>query len=317
MDLSIVSNEKFSNKVGVSYNHYLGRRYKSQDDAYDIGKDEIWTDDIAFFLNGEYQILESLKMFYGGRYYMAKYADATLTNFSPRFALTFTPIENLYLKTIYGQSFRIPTYFEKEVASSSVVGNPNLLPEKSTSYDFVISSIIKGVQFDIDLFYTKISDRIARVTSPDNPALKTNLNTGKISLLGAEFNSKFRIKEKFYGFLGYSYTEGIDLETDLELPYVFNNMVNFGASLQITDWFSFSTSAKYMDDWGRADSYTLLNLGATIKPSANLPLLIEFKINNVLDTDIYLPEIARSAESVPTIPKTFNRMFYFGFSYNY
>ena len=60
LSLTINSSESFSNKAGVSYNHYIGRRYKSQNDAYDIGLDEIWTDDISIFINGEYQIFEPL-----------------------------------------------------------------------------------------------------------------------------------------------------------------------------------------------------------------------------------------------------------------
>ena len=315
-DLTLKTNDKFSNKIGISYNHYIGRRYKSQKDAYDIGKNNIWTDDFAIFLNGEYQILESLKIFYGGRYYYAKYDDKTFNNFSPRLALTYTPIENLYLKAIYGQSFRIPTYFEKEVKSSKVIGNPNLLPERSTSYDFVISSIVKSIQFDIDLFYSEINDKIARVTAPNDPTKKTNLNVGNISLTGIEFNSKYRVKKNLYGFLGYSYTMGKDLETGNKLEYVFDNMVNFGANIQALDWLNVNTSAKYLSKWGEADPYLLLNMGINLKPSKDLPLLIEFKVDNIFDTDVYLPEIARRKATVPTIPKTFNRMLFIGLSYN-
>ncbi len=317
IELSLKSNEKLYNKIGLSYNHYIGRRYKSQNESYDIGKDNIWTDDIAFYLNGEYKIFNSLKLFYGGRYYYAKYDQTKFDNFSPRVALTYSPNQKIYFKTIYGQSFRIPTYFEKEVASNHIIGNPNLLPEKSSSYDFIISSTIKKVQFDIDFFYSEINNKIQRVPMPDNPDLQTNLNIGKISLYGGEFNSKFKIKDKFYGFFGYSYTEGFDLESNENLEYVFNNMINFGADIRLLSRLNTNISVKYMDNWGDADSYTLVNWGITIKPTLSFPIFLELKIDNILDTDVYLPEIARSSELVPTIPKTLNRMFFFGISYNF
>ena len=317
LNLSLKSSEKFYNKVGINYNHYLGRRFKSQKGCYDIGKDNIWTNDIAIFWNGEYQIKNSLKVFYGGRYYYAKYDETVFDNFSPRVALTFSPNQKIYFKAIFGQSFRIPTYFEKEVASSNVIGNPELLPENSTSYDFIISSKIKQIQFDFDIFYSKINNKIQRVTLPENPNLKINLNIGKISLYGGEFNCKFRIIEKIYGFIGYSYTEGIDLKTNEKLKYVFNNMVNFGTNIQLLSRLNINTSVKYMDKWGEASSYTLINLGLRIKPTIHLPLFIELKANNILDTDVYLPEIARESELVPTIPKTLNRMYFLGLSYNF
>mgnify|MGYP001254165711 CR=1 FL=1 len=317
LSLNVKSTEKIYNKIGVSFNHYIGRRFKSQDNSYDIGKNNIWTDDVAVFINGEYIILKSLKGFYGARFYYAKYGKTTFNDFSPRFALTYSLNKKLFFKAVYGKSYRIPTYFEKEVASASVVGNPNLYPEKSTSYDFIISGSYKGVQFDIDMFYSEIINRILRVPSPDDITMFTNLNIGKIALYGGEFNSKFKMKEKVYGFLGYSYTEGVDLETSKKLEYVFNNMVNFGVNMQFNAWLSGNISAKYMDDWGQAPNYTLLNLGLSLKPNARLPLFIEAKIDNVLNTKIYLPEIARKSELVPTIPKTFSRIFYIGLSFNF
>ena len=317
LDFNIKTNEKFSNKLGVSYNHYLGRRYKSQNDAYDIGKDKVWTDDIALFINGEYEIAKPLKVFYGGRFYYAKYGDTDFSNFSPRLALTYSINKNLYVKAIYGQSFRIPTYFEKEVESNSVIGNPDLLPEQSTSYDFVISSIVKGVQFDVGFFHTEINDRILRVSSPDDPNLKTNLNTGSIILTGAELNSKFRLKDKIFGFFGYSYTQGKDLETNEDLQYVYDNMVNFGANLKLANWISANASLKYLSNWGAADAYTLINLGMSLQPSKEMPLEIEFKIDNIFDTDVYLPEIARRSEAVPVIPKTLSRLFFVGASFSF
>ena len=317
IEFSLESNDKLYNKFGISYNHYLGRRYKSQNDSYDIGKDYIWTNDFAVFLNGEYKISNSLKFFYGGRYYFAKYNQSVFDNFSPRAALIYTPNQKIYFKAIYGQSFRTPTYFEKEVASSNVLGNPDLLPEKSVSYDFIISSKIKKIQFDIDFFYSEISDRIQRVTSLEDPNLKINMNVGKISLYGCEFNSKFRIQNKIYGFIGYSYTEGINLESEEKLEYIYNNMFNFGANIQLSKWLYTNLSAKHMDNWGQANSYTLVNWGLTIKPTSNLPISIELKIDNLLDTKVYLPEIARSSELVPVIPKTLNRIFFIGISYKF
>jgi outer membrane receptor protein involved in Fe transport len=313
---TIKTNERFSNKIGVNYNHYLGRRFKSQHNEYDIGKNKIWTNDYAFYFNGEYNPVKSLKVYYGGRFYYAKYDETDFSNFSPRLALTYTPFKDIYLKAIFGQSFRIPTYFEKEVASKGVIGNPNLLPEKSTSYDLIISGVLKKLQYDIDMFYSTIKDRITRVQMPDNPDMQINMNVGEVSFKGVEINSKYRFGEKLYGFFGYSYNIGKDLDTDQRLKFTYKNMVNLGANVRVFNWMNLNSSAKFLDDWGSAASYFILNAGINVRPDNSIPLFINFKVDNIFDTDIYLPEIARESEVVPVIPKTFNRMFFIGLSYN-
>ncbi|NPA37305.1 MAG: TonB-dependent receptor, partial [Chlorobi bacterium] len=313
---TVKSNSKLTNKIGASYNHYLGRRYKSQNGEYDIGKDKIWTNDYAIYLNGEYGFMKSFKLFYGGRMYYARYGKSKFNNFSPRLALTYSPGKDVYLKAIFGQSFRIPTYFEKEVSSDQIMGNPDLLPEKSTSYDIVVSGIYKNMQYDLDLFYSVINDKITRVPIPDNPEMQMNMNIGNVSFKGLEANVKYRFEERIYGFLGYSYTLGLDLETNEKLKYTYNHMVSGGMKVMLSKWLSFNSSAKFLDKWGEASSYFIINAGINIKPDIDMPFYITFKVDNICDTDIYLPEIARESERVPVIPKTFNRMFYLGLSYN-
>ncbi len=174
-ELIFRASEKFYNRIGLNYTHYIGRRYKSQLNNYDIGKNNVWTDDFAFYLNGEYNIFEQVKLFYGGRYYYARYYKTTLSNFSPKLSLVYTPREKLSFKIIYGKSFRIPTYFEKEGYAEKMLGNPNLLPEKNNPFDFIISKKFKKeLQFNIDFFSTKIinKNKIERVTYPENPEFK-------------------------------------------------------------------------------------------------------------------------------------------------
>ena len=59
----------------------------------------------------------------------------------------------------------------------------------------------------------------------------------------------------------------------------------------------------------------LLNSGLNIQPYKSLPHIIEIKADNILDTDVLLPEIARNHENIPTYPRTMSRKFYLGLSY--
>ena len=317
VEVSYIPSTKWKNIVGVSYNHFIGRRFKSQYNAYDVGKDNIWTDEFAAYLNGNIEFLKNLNFFYGGRYFMSKYDDVTLDNFSPRLALTYKPVKFVALKLIYGNSFRVPTYFEKEVFSKNVIGNPNLLPERSQSYDFIVMGIYKGFQMDVNVFRTKIFDQIKRVDSPVDPEMKINMNTGTSSYCGVEINTKFIIKNHFHSFAGYAYTNGCDTETIENNIFTYNHMFNLGLNWNIIQQLSISSSLKSLSDWGDASSYTILNAGLNVKPFKNTNLNIEFKADNILDTEVLRPEIARVRETVPTYPLTMSRKFFVGVSFEF
>ena len=197
------------------------------------------------------------------------------------------------------------------------VGNPDLKPEMSTSYDFIISNIFKEVQVDIDFFHSKINDQIKRVNHPDYPDKKINLNVWNSNFSGVEINTKFSVEGLLYGFAGYSYTKAKNEETDEELEFTFHNMANLGFSLRLNSFLALSSSLKYMDEWGKAPSYVLINSGINIQPNKSFPLLIEFKADNILDTDVLLPEIARNNKNVPTYPKAMSRKSYLGLLYNF
>ncbi|MEN8121736.1 MAG: TonB-dependent receptor [Bacteroidota bacterium] len=317
IELSYIPSDKWKNIAGISYNHFIGRRYKSQIGQYDVGKDNIWTNEFAAYLNGNIEFLKRLNFFYGGRYFVSKYSDVILDNFSPRIALTYKPIKLIALKFIYGNSFRVPTYFEKEVFSENVVGNPNLLPERSKSFDFVVMGIYKGFQMDINVFHTQIIDQIKRVDSPDDPDMKTNMNIGTSRYCGIELNTKFIIKNHFHSFAGYAYAKGCDTDIGEPNSFTYNHMINLGLNWKIMPQLSFSSSLKHLSDWGAAPSYTLLNTGLNVKPFKHTPLHIELKADNILDTKVLRPEIARVREPVPTYPLTMSRKFFVGVSFEF
>jgi len=251
LELTYSPSKKSTNIMGLSYNNLKARRYKSEKDAYDIGKDDESSTGFSLYLNGNYQIIEKLNLFYGGRYYKSSYQDFSASNFSSRGAVTFQVNPKWYLKALYGKSFRVPTYFEKEVSSSKVQGNPNLEPEKSASYDFVVSGIIQGVRLNVDLFYMEIDDKITRVTYEPDPSKKQNQNIGKVSFKGIEIETKFRFSEKAIGFMGFSFIKGVNEKENEDLKFTYEKMLNFGMAFKPKERISIDPTLKYLDQWGR------------------------------------------------------------------
>jgi len=316
LHLSYTPSEKWKNIIGINYNTFIGRRFKSQINDYDVGKYNIWTNEFSAYLNGNYELFKKLNIFYGGRYFVSKYSDVVFDNFSPRLAINYRPYKFLALKFIHGHSFRVPTYFEKEVFSDKVIGNPNLKPEKSLSYDFVIMTVFKTFQADINFFHNWISDQIKRVDVPNNPDEKINMNTGTSEYYGIELNTKIFIKKNFYAYAGYYYTDGQADNYEQQL-FIYKHTFNLGVSGKIIPNITITSSLKYLSNWGEAPAYTLWNAAIAYRISNKKPLYINFQANNILDEDVLRPEIARIKEEVPTYPLTENTKYFISFMYKF
>lgn len=309
-----------SNIFGVSSNNLYARRYQSEINTFDVGKENKWTTDASIYLNGTIDMSRTLKFSYGGRYYISSYKGISLRDFSPRFALVYNVHRNTYLKAIYGNSFRVPTYFEKEVASAKIIGNPNLKPEKSSSLDIVFATIYKGLQLNLDFFKLEINKQIGRHFIDGAKTISQNYNTpGKSVYTGFEIDTKFRLINKLNGFAGYSYVLGRNVQEDTttNLKFTYNNMVNFGCSYKLTSRMSVTTSLKYLDKWGDSKSYILWNGGLKVGLDANSKFELEFKADNILRTSVSVPEVSRNNPLVPFIPVTNIRKAFIGITCNF
>jgi len=319
LELHMFENSKSSNIFGVSYEVGAARRYKSEKGAYDVGASNQKTHNYSVYDNGNFALNESWNFVYGGRYFFSDYydrlerEDVHNDNFSVRTGVLYSVQNNMTLKTLYSQAYRVPTYFEKEVNSATVKGNPNLSSEKSESYDLIFVHQLESFNYTADLFYTKIKDKISRVDI--GGGIKQNKNDGDIDYYGLELNTKFRIDETLWGFAGYSYTQSANEDNKALEDFVYDNMFTAALSKKAFSDFTFNTAIKYMDSWAEADSYFLMNLSADYAVPSVQGLSFELIATNIFNEDIDVPEIARDAPEVETVPEDQSSRFYFGMKY--
>jgi vitamin B12 transporter len=111
-----------------------------------------------------------------------------------RGGLVYKPFEGLSLKGSVGTAFRAPA--PGELASDYVsfgartVGNPNLNPEKSTTYDTGFEyarALFKG---GFTFFHTEFSDKIVSFYDSAN-SVQTYKNVGGATLQGVEVNASY------------------------------------------------------------------------------------------------------------------------------
>lgn len=333
--------EHTSGIIGVEYHNYFGERFRTgirngQSVKFlDVNPLSKSYHDIAAFINASTEISNKLNIHYGARLYTSRFGENTSQNFSPRFAVTYELKDNLVVKGIYGRSFRVPSTFEQASISNTAGGNPNLNPETSTSYDFLISGKFKFIQWDLDLFYMTIGDKIVRVDATEEARIITgipnlvrwNENRKNFNYTGLEFNSKIFLGKSLRGFLGYAYVDVVNPENDPTIlgddPWFYNHMFNLGLSYKLNNYLNFTNSFKYLSGFGFGDNYgplapayALLNLGVNIYPLKKNSLRIELKADNITDTEILRPEVSnRSINTSPTIPYPFGRRFMFGIGY--
>lgn len=321
LETHFFTNTDSSNILGVSYEIANAHRFISESSSYDVGINDKKTYNFSLYDNGKYKLDDELDFLYAGRYFYSSYYDATLNkyanndNFSLSTGLIYNLAKNISLKALYSQAYREPTYFEKEVNTTTLIGNSNLSPELSKTYDLILSHELESLKYSLGLFYTQLENKISRVDI--NSSTQMNENIGNIDYYGVELNTKFRFSKTLWGFANYSYLQ-TDTNSDPSIKnFTYDHMLNIAISKLFAQQYLINTSIKYLDDWGEASSYTLLNFSFDYKPKSMKNLSYEMVMKNILDEKIELPEIERANQNVATIPSMYESRIYLGLKYDF
>lgn len=163
---------------------------------------------------------------------------------SPSLSISWQPWtdRNLYLRLLYKQVFRVPTFNDLYYLR---MGNRNLKPESAAQYNVGItwSGTLKGLDYvslTADVYYNRVEDKI--VALPMMYVWKM-MNMGTVDIWGsdvkmaAEFTITSRIRCQLSG--SYSWQKAVDL-TDKQaknykdqIPYTPQHAGNVSASLQM------------------------------------------------------------------------------------
>lgn len=138
----------------------------------------------------------------------------TLANYNSQFGLAFYPgIDLSYFPNAntnwYGslnRSLRYPTFTELYLSGSTVLADPNLLPEKALSFELGHKLRTKAYASTVSIFYRKTTDAIDKIKRPDLP-VPTMENINDINMFGFEFNQNILLQNycKFVDKLTFNY----------------------------------------------------------------------------------------------------------------
>lgn len=146
----------------------------------------------------------------GMRYTGNQFSDQ---GFSARGTAAWAFSERSSLKFIAAQSFRAPTLFELDfqTPTRTVIGNPRLDPERSTSYELVWLGAIERLFAQASVYYARYDNKIFRVRAhPDDPNDKALMyvNGGRFNGWGGELELRYEDPRFVDGFLSYAYQHG-------------------------------------------------------------------------------------------------------------
>jgi iron complex outermembrane receptor protein len=169
---------------------------------------------------------------------------------NPRLGLIWSPRDTTALKLLYGTAFRAPNAFEQYYNDGNITskGNPNLKPEKITSYEFIAEHELQpNFRVTASVYQNGISNLINQVTDPADGLLVFQNIGGQVKARGAEFEAErawtgdMRLRASYAWQVTRNQATGAELENSprqlVKLNYsqpVWGDGLRAGAELQYT-----------------------------------------------------------------------------------
>jgi outer membrane receptor protein involved in Fe transport len=208
------------------------------------------------------------------------------------------------IKLIVGQSFRVPTMFELYFNHPTVVGNRELKPELSTSYELAYLSGGKRFYLQVLGYYGIYKNLIQRVTPPSGPP-SDYMNVDLFKGYGAEVELKYQCPQKLNVFINYNFIHGAG-GSETYYQFVPKHTFYFGVHKPLANWY-LSLNGKWLS---RVEGHL-----ETIDPQFRMDMHIGFSHylkdirvrhvlsgKNVTDSPMLIPEYIRRTPNINTIP---------------
>ncbi|HAF30442.1 MAG TPA: hypothetical protein DCG75_15475 [Bacteroidales bacterium] len=239
-----------------------------------------------------------------------------------RLAAVYRLANQLSTKLMYGTSFNAPSpvqLYSNYITPGGLVGNPALKPEKAKTWEWALmGKIIDNVNFNTNIFYTEIDDKIEYLLPYGQVSNITAENVSNIYSAGieAELNASLFHNTAY---VNYSYQKSILEKTDPLLEKIRVNtalypshMIKFGDIYHLPEYFlninlegKFISSRiasdqnnfiydpiNYSTNRYSLDSYFILDLtisSTNIEIFENSTTKISLKIQNLLNSKFYYP----------------------------
>lgn len=174
-----------------------------------------------------------------------------------RLAAVYHFAEQLSTKIMYGTSFNAPSsvqLYSNYILPGGIVGNPNLKPEKATTFEWTLMGrIVENINFNTNVFYTEIDNKIEYLLPYGEISNIRAENISSIYSAGTEIELNANIYNNT-AYLNYSYQKSIIDKTDPILDEIKvntalypSNIIKFGDIIYLSKYYlNINIEGKYI-----------------------------------------------------------------------
>jgi outer membrane receptor for ferrienterochelin and colicins len=197
----------------------------------------------SVFIQTDWKLAQEWSLLAGMRYDHFNEFDSATT---PRFSLQYRP-GNWSFRAGYGEAFRTPTVLEQYSSFRRsrflIVGNENLVPEESKTYEAAVGYATGRLRAELALYRTKSENLIETRNSPrlaGDPAgvttRATYTNVGSAVIEGAELSGAWQMTNNWSLQGGFEHISARDEQNDTRLAGRPGNILRTGIRFDQGAW---------------------------------------------------------------------------------
>jgi outer membrane receptor for ferrienterochelin and colicins len=232
---------------------------------------------------------------------------------SPRVALSYLASDNTTFYSSIGSGFRAPVFNETEIQGFGKLGNPNLKPEYTVTYEVGAKSVYLTTQNAISVFKEDISRKISLEPVPSTN-LSTYANDGSASITGIEIDGAYKPASNFRIFYNTTLLR-TDTGSHQQMDRVAEQKFVLGSNWTLKSWtldlaavhesemFFYNSNASIpSDSQGRVFLPSITTVNLQVKKQLSMKTFGTVYINNLTDQtykEIFSPFIVQDGLYLP------------------
>ncbi len=187
---------------------------------------------------------------------------------------------------IWGEAFKLPSFF---ALGNPLVGNSDLLPEKSSNFEFGVQQKFLDKKIFLELRYYK--NRFSNLIDFD-PEIFQNINRDRVNTQGVELSSRLSLHNQFNMSMNISYTDTNVINSDVKLRHRPKWKGSIAVSLKPNEGLNLNLFANIKGDFVDSSiltgninmpGFTTVDFSAIQKIGDNLKL--KLSVRNILNED--------------------------------
>lgn len=285
----------------LGYDWHQEKLDQNNNGKFELQGGEVQQDRYEFYAQNEIQLHPKFDVVLGWRFQNDQdFGNHNALKVSAKYRLLESDDFISDLRFSYGQGYRVPNLkerfysFDHSHLGYIVVGNPNLSPESSDSYQLGFSLIHQDQwQFDTNVFLNNVKDLIQ--TDYQNSIIVNGItqysynNVAQAETYGVETSGQWSISPKLKLNAAYTYTEAKDKTTDFSLTRRPKHIARLGMDYQLNEKWDWNVrtryqSQEYADSQNQITSPSWFSLDTQMEYQIRPSLTAFVGLDNLFDT---------------------------------